>query len=286
MVHAGHLGPGRSANGSELSSGVGCLPGVTTMLQVSTGLRELPPRFHLELDEVAEDPASSLAAVIADPRRLGAWIDADAEAVGAPDPQVSASMLVQHVSMVLGGATLAAALLHGALPAADPTRIHVSRSSATRWAFRTSSRVVTLGAPEELLDAWLHDWVDGLLTDLVEAVHRDVRVGRRMLWDNVASAAAANLVFLDWWAPQLELGRLAPQLAGAGSSPVGSTVTFGVIDHGGRSGLRSARRSCCLHFRCDPPHWCPTCPKLDETARTALMRTHLGHLDAVVAARS
>jgi hypothetical protein len=146
--------------------------------------------------------------------------------------------------------------------------------------------VLESGRPEALLARWVEVWMDGVLGELVDAVHSAVRVGRRMLVDDVMSAAGANLVFLDWWNPAAEFGRLAPLLERLGTPRVGETVTFSTISHGDRDGLRSARRSCCLHFRCDPAHWCPTCPKLDESERERIMRTHLGHLDAVLAQRN
>lgn len=266
---------------------------MTDIQDISVALSALPARFHLD---PGPDPGPGpggntlgvLADLVADRHQVRNWIEADTPRVGAPGTQVGASMLVQHAAMVVGGSTMAAALLHGALPVADLDGVTVRPGSgagprATRWRFSVAPRWIEHGSPPELLARWAEVWHDGVLGALVDAVHSTVRVGRRMLVDNVASAASANLVFLDWWAPAAQLGDLAPHLARLGSPPIGETVTFSTIEHGDRSGLRSARRSCCLHFRCDPAHWCPTCPKLAEAEREQIMRTHLGHLDAVVA---
>ncbi|MCU0274027.1 MAG: (2Fe-2S)-binding protein [Acidimicrobiales bacterium] len=251
---------------------------------LATALADMPPRFHLG---ATPDPAGRpLGELLADPGRLREWLDADAVRVGARDPQVSASMLVQHVAMVLGGATMAGALLQGTLPIATAHQVIVAPSPSTRWAFSLDTDDLCDGDPVDLLDEWVRVWHDGVLGDLVDAVHHSVRVGRRMLEDNVASAAAANLVFLDWWRPEAGFDALAPRLAALGRTPIGDTVTFSTIRHGDRDGLRSERRSCCLHFRCEPPHWCPTCPKLDDAERERIMRTHLGHLDVVLTART
>lgn len=253
------------------------------MALLGAALSDMPPRFHLG---ATPDPHGvALAELLADREHLGRWLDADATRVGAGDPQVSASMLVQHVALVLGGATMAGALLHRSLPVASPRQVVVSPSAPTRWAFSLDTDDLRIGDPEELLSDWVAIWHDGVLGQLVDAVHRTVRVGRQMLADNVASAAAANLVFLDWWRPDAGISALAPLLAASGSAPIGDTVTFSTIRHGDRDGLRSERRSCCLHFRCEPPHWCPTCPKIDDAERERIVRTHLGHLDRVLTAR-
>lgn len=267
-------------------------PGLRGVMQreeeISTVLGVLPARFHLEL-EGGDGP--TLAEFFADPERMLDWLDEDAALVGAPNVQVAASMLVQHTAMILGGATLAAALLCGVLPIAPPGSIRVapgggSERGATRWRFALEEAEFETGSAEALLARWMDEWIGGVLDEMVDATHRSVRVGRQMLADNVLSAAAANLVFLDWWEPSANLGRLAPELSSLGSPKLGERVSFSTIVHGEREGLRSARRSCCLHFQCDPAHWCPTCPKLDEGEQERIMRTHLGHLDAVVARRS
>lgn len=257
------------------------------MQEISSVLGAMPARFHLG---VGGDDTPTLGEVLGDRRRLLEWLADDARLVGAPDDQVAASMLVQHTAMVLGGSMLAAVLLCGALPVAGVDAVRVAPGAgspgSTRWRFSVDEVVVESGPSERLMARWVEVWIDGVLAELVDAVHSAVRVGRRMLVDDVMSAAAANLVFLDWWDPDAGFGRLAPLLAGLGTPRVGETVTFSTISHGDRDGLRSARRSCCLHFRCDPAHWCPTCPKLDESERERIMRTHLGHLDAVLAQRN
>lgn len=259
----------------------------TQMPQIADALRSMPSRFHLEVGP--HEAGTSLANLGGDPLLLGRWIADDGSSVGAPDLQVAASMLVQHMAMVLGGGTMAAALLHGALPIAasqDVSVIQVPKGTGmTRFQFFVTPTTIETGSAPTLLERWVDVWIDGVLSPLVDAVHRTVRVGRRMLDDNVSSAAAANLVFLDWWKPEAQFSRLAPTLEPLGRPAIGRSIEFSRIDHAGRVGLRSQRRSCCLHFQCDPPHWCPTCPKLDEAGREQIMRTHLGHLDAVLAQR-
>jgi hypothetical protein len=261
---------------------------VINMRGISAALATMPGRFQVG---VGPDPAGvDLQELTGSEEQLRNWIDSDAPLIGAPDDQVAASMLVQHTAMVLGGSMLAAALLHGSLPIAGPDGVTVAPGArtgrgATRWSFSVAPSEIVAGTPDELLPRWVEVWVDEVLGGLVDAVHSTVRVGRRMLVDDVASAAASNLVFLDWWAPTADFNGLAPTMSALGSPPIGEAIEFSTIEHGGRHGLRSTRRSCCLHFRCEPSHWCPTCPKLQEEERVQIMRTHLEHLDAVVAQR-
>ena len=246
---------------------------------ITRTLRTLPPRFHLDSEPA---PGSvTLADLMADPARLADWMSKDAAAVGAPNSQVAASMLVQYTAMFLGGATLAAALLAGTLPIVQPGAIHVARGKATRWRFALTEPHLSTGDEESLVIAWVDHWIDGVLMDLVDAIRSTTRVGRRMLRDNVASAAGSSLVFLDWWEPGRSFDRLAPVLEAAGTPQLGNSLTMSRIEHRGRLGLKSERRSCCLHFQTEPPHFCPTCPKIDEEERERIMRMHLGHLDAV-----
>jgi ferric iron reductase protein FhuF len=256
--------------------------------QIADALAAMPARFHLEVGP--HQGATSLATLCDDPLLLSRWIADDGGVVGAPNLQVAASMLVQHIAMVLGGATMAAALLHDALPIADSHAVSVVQrpkgTAMTRFRFFMEPVTVETGSPSELLQRWGEVWMGDVLSPLVDAVHHTVRVGRRMLEDNVRSAAAANLVFLDWWRPQAHFSRLTPVLEHFSHPSTSSSIEFSTIEHAGRVGLRSYRRSCCLHFQCDPPHWCPTCPRLDEEGREQIMRAHLGHLDAVLAQRT
>ena len=164
---------------------------------------------------------------------------------------------------------------------ANADSVHVGPGGPTRWRFALTDPHLETGTEEELLLAWADHWIDGLFMELVEAIRGSIRVGRRMLRDNVVTAAGSSLVFLDWWAPERRFGRLAHLLESAGEPPFGDSITFSTLNHGGYDGLRSLRRSCCLHSQTDPPHFCPTCPKIDEEERDQSMRTHLGHLDAI-----
>ncbi len=246
---------------------------------ITRTLRTLPPRFHL--DPAPAPDSATLADLMADPAWLTDWMSNDAAAVGAPNSQVAASMLVQYTAMLLGGATLATALLAGTLPIAEPGAIHVTRGKATRWRFALTEPRLETGDEESLVVTWVDHWIDGVLMELVDAIRGTTRVGWRMLRDDVASAAGSSLVFLDWWEPGRSFDRLAPVLEAAGTPHLGKSLTMTRIEHGGRSGLKSERRSCCLHFQTEPPHFCPTCPKIDEAERERIMRMHLGHLDAV-----
>ena len=82
---------------------------------------------------------------------LDDWLERDSIAVGAPTGQVAASMLVQHVAMVLGGSTLAEGLLGGSLPLASADQIRVAPGSGTRWEFSLDAPSERAGDDEDLL---------------------------------------------------------------------------------------------------------------------------------------
>lgn len=248
-----------------------------TFSDVTAILQTLPPRFGLET--AGPDFGPTLGELVSDPERRTAWLGADAARVGAPPGQVAVSMLVQHVAMLLGGSPFATALLGGVLPVGSVDTIRVAPGQTARWRFGLESPEIITGSEEELLTTWVDVWVDGVLMDVVDGLRRSVRVGSRLLRDNVATASASTLVFVDWWAPERGFAHLAPLLLAAGSPPLGDSFSWTRLAHDGHLGLGSVRRSCCMHDRCDPPHSCPGCPSLSAEERELNLRGHLAHLD-------
>ena len=115
-------------------------------------------------------------------------------------------MAVQHVVRVLGSSTLMCALRFGTLPLAKASEIEIEIESpwsfaSTKYSSSLLSEFMGYGDADELFDVWAEHWLDEALNDLGEAVAGAVRVGARMLRDNIVTATASNLVIFDWWQP-------------------------------------------------------------------------------------
>lgn len=263
--------------------------------EVSAALAMLPPRFHLA--DTVPDGARSWRELTASDV-LDAELVAFAASREIDDRQIAASLYVQTMSMVLTGATLAAVVLHGRLPLVSVDDLYVARRPPT-FAFgarhanvvgvagdpRAADLAETAGDLDDLLTRWSLWWYQGMLSGLVDAVREVRRVGERLLRDNVASAAVGAFVFLDWWSPGLEVRRRAEHLLGLGNPPIGEAVRITDVEHDGRTGLGSERRSCCMMLNLGDGRFCPGCPKVTPDQRRENMLTHLGHLADVKAGR-
>jgi hypothetical protein len=254
-----------------------------TMAQLSSTLSSLPPRFRLGSTGDGQSP--TLATIASSPEELRSWVGEAAERFGAPTTAAAASMAVQHVARVLGSSTLMCALRFGALPLAKASEIEVGPGIESPWSFASTkysfsllSESMRYGDADELFDVWAEHWLDGVLNDLGEAVAGAVRVGARMLRDNIVTATASNLVIFDWWQPAEGYGQYCDRLLELGSPSFGDSVSFAAATFAGRVGQRPDRKSCCLEFKCEPPRFCPSCPKISIEERDEVLAVHLTNL--------
>ena len=251
-----------------------------TLDRVVATLSAMPPRFAVS---AAPLPGAVTLQELGDPERMRSVLAGYAGVRSTEDRQITASLFVQGLAMRVTGVALAAAVLDGVLlrPSADEVSF---RPSGVTFdvAIVTDDAVDVAGLdPAEVMAMWHEHWTDGLMEALVDDVRAACKVGRRMLEGNVASAVAANLVFLDWWEPSRDAGGWAEPLLRGGRKSLRHLVSFSPIEHRGRVGVRSSRTSCCLAKDLPDPHVCPTCPKLTAEGQEAATRVHLGHLDAV-----
>ncbi len=254
-----------------------------TMAELSEMLSAMPPRFRLGY--VGDGHSPTLATISSSPHTLQAWVGEAHDLFGAPTTAAAASMAVQHVARVLGSSTLMCAVRFGALPLATASDIEVGPGIESAWSFATTKYSFTLlsdrvehGTGEELFELWASHWLDGILDDLAKAVAGSVRVGTRLLRDNIVTATASNLVIFDWWRPAGGFDRYHDRLLELGSPPFGDSVTFADAAFNGRLGKRPDRKSCCLEFKCEPPRFCPSCPKISVAERDDVLGVHLTNL--------
>jgi len=254
-----------------------------SLAELSASLSSMPPRFRL--GGVGDGRSPTLEAISRTPDTVRSWLEEAQGLFGAPTTAAAASMAVQHVARVLGSSTLMCAVRFGALPMANASEVEVGPGIESAWSFATtqysfalSSDAVQHGTGDELFELWCEHWLDGIFNDLAVAVAGSVRVGKRMLRDNIVTATASNLVIFDWWQPTGGFGRYCDRLLELGSPPFRDSVSFVDATFDSRVGQRPDRRSCCLEFNCEPPRYCPSCPKISVDDRDDVLAVHLKNL--------
>jgi ferric iron reductase protein FhuF len=138
-----------------------------------------------------------------------------------------------------------------------------------------------LVADEDALFAWARARMfDAHLARLVDALHDLAPVGRRLLWGNVAAAAAGGFAAISTRPDHsLDLDGLradaARLLDHPGSPTEGLAELFSVARNGaGRLFVR--RQTCCLRYRLpDAPPTCLSCRLLPEAERLRRIRLRI-----------
>ncbi|RCV48422.1 hypothetical protein DEF23_17095 [Marinitenerispora sediminis] len=195
-------------------------------------------------------------------RRLGTTRRALARQAGlaaaAVEPRVAASLLYQGLAARLLSPALGCALWHGRVP--DPAALRWRLVDAGPLPLRLAEdRMLPAAAadPPERLSGLLHRHVlDGVLAPLAESLRELVRIERRLLRGNAASAlvGAAGL-----------LARARPRHAAAAAAVTrallaGPLAGTGELRAPGSAGLdRFVRRSCCLYYRLPGGATCGDC---------------------------
>jgi len=217
----------------------------------------------------------SAADLVSDPDWLAAVIRATGTVLGTGDQVVAASIFVQGYAYRLLAMALSCAIVGGVLPGSDPasTALLLRRGRPSAVAYTRPSAVV-VERPARAVDAdhlahlVLADVVDGHLRLVVEAIRHRQRVGRRLLWGNIAASGAAALRTLEgclgpWLMPFGErFYELAPpELQGLGD--------FVVIERSGRRGWFWERTTCCLYDRLPGDIRCADCSRTPAEERRA-----------------
>ncbi|HEY8524791.1 MAG TPA: (2Fe-2S)-binding protein [Acidimicrobiales bacterium] len=190
------------------------------------------------------------AGLIGSPAAVDRWLDWGARRLGTDDRPVVASLLYQGWAARFTSIYAGAVALAGAAPALG--------LDGLAYRYPEEGGPVDLAVAEVAwlppAAAWRH-LVDANLAPVAQALRGRVRVGRRLLWGNVASALAGSLAALDR-AGHGPLDRLvaAPwarpdELAGLGRwSPDPAT-----------GALRFRRTTCCLYERLPGAGRCGDC---------------------------
>jgi ferric iron reductase protein FhuF len=211
--------------------------------------------------------------LLASPAWLEATVRSSGDRLGTGSAAVAASLFVLGYSYRVVTLAVSCMLMGGAIPSSCPHAFAVAMSSGrpSLVTYREPRALVlahgrTPGpatfADRELVGEALSfivgDAVDGHLRLLVDAVCSRIRVGRRLLWGNVAASSAVAFRTMEgalgeWVKPIGErFFEIAPSdLQGQGN--------FLSLEHAGRSGWYWERRNCCLNDRLPKGVRCSDC---------------------------
>ena len=264
----------------QLARGLSAVAGALPYLRASTGQ---PADLLRPGEEVADGRWFRCDQLLADPAWLGATITATGQRLGAPRAAVAASLFVQGYAYRALTVGLSCFLLGGVLPGSRPDEMAMALSKG-RPAFVAYRAPRALAAGEwrpgnggkidEVLGAFVGDAVEGHMRPLVLATLSCVRVGRRLLWGNVAASAAVAFRTMEGLlgAEVKPLGERFFDLAPAELQGLGH---FATIEYAGRSTWYWERRNCCL-YDCLPGRVrCLDCPKTSPEERRAAYRSAL-----------
>ncbi|MEU7057328.1 (2Fe-2S)-binding protein [Streptomyces sp. NPDC046197] len=221
-------------------------------------LRPLGGFFVLHTGRPPHGPLPSLAQAYArgqvqgpeDP--LAARVHRVADAIGAPELRVAASVAQQALAARLWSVALGCAVLHGRIPDLDPLLLHWDPDSgAPDDLWLTEVRPLP-GDEATVADVVLH----GHLRPLAAALADRHRIASGLLWGNAASALAGAARQLDLWARaggRPQAGDHARHLA---ARLLAHPLLLGT---GALAGTVFRRRSCCLYYRVPGGGVCGDC---------------------------
>ncbi|MEO9224351.1 MAG: IucA/IucC family C-terminal-domain containing protein [Acidimicrobiales bacterium] len=199
-------------------------------------------------------------------RALAAAIDAGTAGRGGGDRQVGASLFAQSYAFKTSAIALAAYAI--GLPAPSPSAgalaVRLAKGRAAGLALRTHDTTAPgdPGTPARLAEALLAQH----LAPFLGAVRREVRIGERLLWGNVAASCAAAFRAVEGAArdrgDDIERAHVRARAATffAAAEPwLGSAGRFELVEHAGSEGWFWTRTSCCLWFRTSGGPTCDDC---------------------------
>jgi ferric iron reductase protein FhuF len=218
--------------------------------------------------------------LLADPGWLATVVKEAGRRLGARTGAVAASLFVQGYAYRVLTLAVCCLLMGGVLPASGPAELAMALSNG-RPAFVAyrAPKALTVSEPVlegagALLATLVEDAVEGHMRLLVAATLSRFRVGRRLLWGDVAASAAVAF-------------RTTEGLLGPAVKPLGERFfslvpaemkgqgKFFTLEHAGRSVWYWERRNCCLHYRLPSGARCADCSLTPAGERLAYYRAAL-----------
>lgn len=237
-----------------------------SLTRVVADVSEAGGYFHLYTDEAPGGPWHPLRRLLTDGDAFAARVEAAAERIGAPEPRVAASVLHLGLAARIWSPVLGAAVAHRVLLDWTADGLEWKDALGGPLPLRLpspSGRQVT--GPAEAAEP-LFAAVEPLLEALNELVLGQVKLARRLLWGNAASALGGTVRTLatarpDHAADALTLGKALLTLG-----PLRDTGSF-TQPIPGRPAF--TRTTCCLYYRIPHAGKCGDCALLAPTPRQA-----------------
>ncbi|MFD4138490.1 (2Fe-2S)-binding protein [Streptomyces sp. NPDC058572] len=194
-----------------------------------------------------------------DGARLTERVDTVATRLGVTERRVAASVTHLGLAARLWSVALGSAALHGQLPDLDPALLHWDTDRAAPDDLLLTEVRVLPGTPDGVREAVQY----GHLLPLADALRRDTRVSRQLLWGNAGSALAGAVRALHTWARRSGRPEVAERTSRLAVELFAHADLAGTVQ---MPGLR--RRSCCLYYRSPGGGLCGDCV-FDRPPRSA-----------------
>ncbi|TCK24802.1 hypothetical protein [Pseudonocardia endophytica] len=215
-----------------------------------------------------------------EPTRIEAMLAGPRRSSRARTDTAAGSLLLLEYARLLSWPVLAARLRDGADLDPSPANVALRPGDLERGALafrrgpttrRTSRDPDATREDAPAVPGELDDVVTGLvdhLERLGDALSRHVRIGRRTVLGDIASALAGGFLALSWMHPPRDR-HLPVALDAVESDPrLRGLVSLEAVEHEGRPWMVAWRTACCLASG-DPAarSYCGTCPVLDKDER-------------------
>ncbi len=264
-----------TTSGAEASKRLGAaLAAVAEALPYLRAITGEPADVVRPGEEVSDGRWFCCEELLGGPSWLGAVVRDSGRRLGAPGGTVAASLFVHGYAYRALTVALSCFFLGGVLPGSRPDEMAMalSKGRPALVAYRAPRALATgewrSGGGGDALGAFVDDAVEGHMRPLVSATLSCVRVGRRLLWGNIAASAAVAFRTMEGLlgAEVKPLGERFFALAPAELQGLGN---FATIEHGGRSAWYWERRNCCLYDRLPGNVRCTDCSKTSPEERRA-----------------
>jgi len=247
------------------------------------------PCVHLQGDAeyVGDGQWLSCQELVADAGWLGKVIKETGTAIGTDDRTVAASIFIQGYAYRVATLAVACLTVGGVIPGSSPEAMAVGlgRGRVSKVAYLEPTVIEVLaGSPADALAAaptadraltiLLDQVVEGHIRPLIATTRRQVRIGERLLWGNVAASVSTAFRTMEgclgkWILP---LGQRFFELAPPDMQGLGS---FLLVEHEDRRGWFWERTNCCLYYQIEGHAKCADCSLIPAAERRDAYRKTL-----------